>query len=253
MPNQGNINNILTKLSEILQTLKECEDSTSNEIKQIESMKLEKENLATQLSELNKELELQTQVTDDLELKRRKFIETLESEEAALRDKIQSIRTMAEQWTIPTVAKEPAAKKVKEEKTVDKEETAEVKKEKKPATEQPKPKPTVSDGISNTETLFTKIPGRPSLNDKIEAKSDIVETGTPIGDIAKAIRLNDRLLFIKEIFEGDDAKFQQTVEKLNGMDNFNQAMAHIKQVAPHWEPNSETSKLFLAIVRRRYL
>ncbi len=203
--------------------------------------------------ELNKALELQTQITDDLELKRRKFIETLEAEETALRDKMQSIKAMAEQWAIPVVTKEQAAKKAKEEKTEKKEEPVEIKREKKPAPEPIKPKPTVSETISNTETLFTKIPERASLNDQIEAKSNIVEKGSPISDISKAIGLNDRLLFINEIFEGNDELFQQTIAKLNDMDNFDNAVAYIKSVVPHWDPDSKTSKLFLSIIRRHYL
>jgi len=248
---QENINNVLATLAATLQTLKECEASLSEEIKETEQLKQEKEQLTTQLNDLYKELEEQTKVTEDLEANRLKFIETLEAEEAALLDKMQSIKAMAEKWTIPTVSKEQLPVRKEKEKAPEKKKET---KETKPASETGSPKTARTDAASS-ETLFEKLQGqgRPSLNDKMEVKSDVADVALPIGDISKAISVSDRLLFIKEFFEGDDEIFQQAVEELNGLEDFASARSYIAKVVSHWDPNSEAAKLFLAIVRRRYL
>jgi regulator of replication initiation timing len=91
-----------------------------------------------------------------------------------------------------------------------------------------------------------------SINDSI-AKPDIPLLSSPVSDIAKAIGLNDRLMFIRELFNGDDALFAQTVKQLNAIDNLKDATAYIQTVAAHWRSDSEAVRLFLSILKRRYL
>ncbi|MEO1627262.1 MAG: hypothetical protein AAFV25_19070, partial [Bacteroidota bacterium] len=51
----------------------------------------------------------------------------------------------------------------------------------------------------------------------------------PIKDLNKAFGINDRILTIKELFSGDNGAFNETINVLNELDNFDQARAYLTQ------------------------
>jgi uncharacterized short protein YbdD (DUF466 family) len=73
----------------------------------------------------------------------------------------------------------------------------------------------------------------------------------PVTDIKAAIGIGDRFLFIKELFGGDNEKFNQTIEVLNGLTDYNQALEHIKTNFS-WNTEDSTTKQFLNIISRKY-
>jgi len=103
----------------------------------------------------------------------------------------------------------------------------------------------------NIETLADKFHGQPSLHDKITAKPDITTTGARVNDLAKAISINDRLLFIKELF-GSSELFTQTVKQLNGLQSFDEAQQYLAETFPRWDNDNSATQLLMAIIRRRY-
>jgi hypothetical protein len=73
-----------------------------------------------------------------------------------------------------------------------------------------------------------------------------------ISDIAKAIALNDKFQYIRELFNGNAAEFSKTVQALNEMPSFEKAMEHISS-SYEWDMESAVTIQFLELVNRRYL
>ncbi|MDD2199357.1 MAG: hypothetical protein PHE08_06500 [Bacteroidales bacterium] len=93
-----------------------------------------------------------------------------------------------------------------------------------------------------------------SLNETFAGKPDIVSklSQKPITDIKAAIGIGDRFMFIRELFDGDNEKFNQTIEILNGLNNFDKAIEYI-QSNFNWNIEDSTTKQFLNIVSRKYI
>lgn len=75
--------------------------------------------------------------------------------------------------------------------------------------------------------------------------------GTEVKDIRSAISLNDRLLFIKSLFGDDPALFLSAVDRLNTMDNLDEAAEFIRSSFPSWDMDSEVVYRFMMAVRRK--
>ena len=75
--------------------------------------------------------------------------------------------------------------------------------------------------------------------------------GAKVSDIRSAISLNDRILFINQLFGEDPAAFKEALTSLNTMDNFDQAADFIASAHPEWDMESDTVYRFMMAVRRR--
>ena len=77
-------------------------------------------------------------------------------------------------------------------------------------------------------------------------------TETPINDIWSAIAINDRFLFMRELFDNDSEAFKTTVSLLNSLSSWDAAA---KYISGHfnWDSNNPVVKDFQTVVRRRFL
>lgn len=97
-----------------------------------------------------------------------------------------------------------------------------------------------------------------SLNEKLkEERVEIVATlqGTPIRDLRKAIGLNDRYLFVNDLFRGDENMYERSIKTINGFTIYPEAQYWIQRelkVKLSWTDNSETVKLFDQLIKRRF-
>lgn len=97
-----------------------------------------------------------------------------------------------------------------------------------------------------------------SLNDKlkqikIELSDSLQET--PVRDLKKAIGVNDRFLFIKELFRGDEVMYERSVKTINGFSIYPEAEYWIKRelkLKIGWNDNNNVVKQFDQLVRRRF-
>jgi hypothetical protein len=97
-----------------------------------------------------------------------------------------------------------------------------------------------------------------SLNDKL--KEDKVEVGHvltdhPIKDLKKAIGINDRYVFINELFRGDEVMYERSLKTINGFRIFAEAEYWIERelkVKLGWEEHKETTRHFYQLIRRRF-
>ncbi|MCO4291777.1 hypothetical protein NF867_02740 [Solitalea sp. MAHUQ-68] len=131
---------------------------------------------------------------------------------------------------------------------------------------QPEPILSVEEKIKKEEEAWAEINKRfqskvPSLNDTISStKKDKVEINTalktPIGDLKKAIGLNDKFAFIKGLFNNSVESFENAIKELNACTNYNEANRYIEQqLAPKydWINKPELQEQFNEIVKLRFI
>lgn len=97
-----------------------------------------------------------------------------------------------------------------------------------------------------------------SMNEKLkEDRIEVVNTlqGTPVRDLKKAIGLNDRYLFVHDLFRGDENMYERSIKTINGFTIYPEAQYWIQRelkVKLSWPDNSDTVKLFDQLVKRRF-
>lgn len=98
----------------------------------------------------------------------------------------------------------------------------------------------------------------PSLNDKL--KANVLELSaalndTPVRDLKKAIGVNDRFVFISQLFRGDEVMYERSIKTINGFRILPEAeywMERELKVKLGWDENREATKHFYQLVRRRF-
>lgn len=97
-----------------------------------------------------------------------------------------------------------------------------------------------------------------SLNDKLrQAKTELVERlkETPVKDLRKAIGINDRFLFINELFHGDESTYERSIKTINNFNIYPEAEYWINRelkVKLGWNNDNSTVKHFDQLVKRRF-
>ena len=74
----------------------------------------------------------------------------------------------------------------------------------------------------------------------------------PIKDISSAISLNDKFLYIKELFNNDGNLYKQTIELLNNSGDFNSAIKYLDEHF-QWDFNDFQVQKIIELVHRRYM
>jgi len=97
-----------------------------------------------------------------------------------------------------------------------------------------------------------------SLNDKL--KSEVADlksalNDTPVRDLRKAIGVNDRYVFINQLFRGDEVMYERSIKTINGFRILPEAeywMERELKVKLGWDENRETTRHFYQLVKRRF-
>lgn len=74
----------------------------------------------------------------------------------------------------------------------------------------------------------------------------------PVKDLKTAIGLNDKFQYIRELFEGDADEMNKTLEELNNLSNFSEAITVLREKYA-WDEEDTTVVSFLSLINRRYL
>ena len=80
--------------------------------------------------------------------------------------------------------------------------------------------------------------------------------GQPVSDLKHAISLNDKLLYIKDLFNGYNLSYSEAIEILNRLGSFEDAERFLSKnyvVKNNWESKADTAAKFYAVLKRRYL
>ncbi|MBN2164844.1 MAG: hypothetical protein JW717_01060 [Marinilabiliaceae bacterium] len=93
-----------------------------------------------------------------------------------------------------------------------------------------------------------------SVADKINAskESNKVLIGKPVQDINKAIGINDRFLFQRELFGGNSSSMNQTIDQLNQLNTLEEAQLFLKSNFS-WDMEDETVIAFFKTIQRKYI
>jgi len=118
---------------------------------------------------------------------------------------------------------------------------------------QPQPERKSSQDINETASASAA-----SLNDKLkQTKIDLGDSllETPIRDLKKAIGINDRFLYINELFRGDEAAYERSIKTINSFSILPEAEYWIQRelkVKNGWVDTNEVVKQFYLLVKRRF-
>lgn len=96
----------------------------------------------------------------------------------------------------------------------------------------------------------------PSVNDVLaglEKKANLASrfNSRPITNLRKAIKINDRIRFINELFDHDSIQYELTIDSIEQSANINEALSNIFN-NHNWDQEDETTVDFLELVYQRF-
>ena len=118
--------------------------------------------------------------------------------------------------------------------------------------------PTLSQQTNAKELNDTIGQNGASLNDMLKTeKTELaaVLTEMPIRDLKKGIGINDRYVFLSELFRGDDAMYERSIKTINGFRILAEAEYWIERelkVKLGWDDGKATTQHFYQLVKRRF-
>lgn len=110
---------------------------------------------------------------------------------------------------------------------------------------------------SKPSTLADKFQqNTPSVNDVLaglEKKANLASrfNSRPITNLRKAIKINDRIRFVNELFDRDSIQYEQTIDMIESSTNINEALSNIFNNR-NWNQEDETVIDFLELVYQRF-
>lgn len=172
----------------------------------------------------------------------------------------RSSRKMISLYTSPFAAEtKPKAEETKVEPVAKQEPKAEPAIAPEPKVEtKPEPAPTpapapapVAQPTAEPVRLGDVLGGKTTtLADKMADDSAPTAAFNRITDLRKAIGLNDKFLMIRDLFDGDAARYEDTITTLNEFDDLDECMIYIVENFV-WNPDSEGAKLLVSLIERK--
>jgi hypothetical protein len=108
--------------------------------------------------------------------------------------------------------------------------------------------PSLHEAIQQSKETLHDIIGKfksdTSLATKLQNK--------PISNIKTAVSINDKIMYINELFNGDSKLWDEVIDALNTMDNLDNALTYIDKRFG-WEEENDTIISFLELIYRRFL
>ena len=121
----------------------------------------------------------------------------------------------------------------------------------KPIPEPPKPEPSPQPTGTNTHGLESLF----SFKKATELSEKLSEM--PIADLTKGMSINDRLLYMNELFGRDMSKLDEVLRALNNFPSLESAKSYLMGIAAQYnwsqEERSEIAQSFIKLVRRRFV
>ena len=101
-----------------------------------------------------------------------------------------------------------------------------------------------------------------SLNDQYASSTDKPEslgeklTKTKINDLRKAVALNQKFLFMNDLFGGEKEIYDLVIDKINSFDSIIEARAYLNSEIENkynWDSESKSVQQFVSLVERKFL
>jgi hypothetical protein len=98
---------------------------------------------------------------------------------------------------------------------------------------------------------------QPLINEVLKhehQKKDVsaIMQSKPINNLESAVGINEKFLFIKELFNGDTETYDKTIRIINNSSNFNEAYNYLNQTFA-WDMNNNYVQKILDLIRRRFI
>jgi hypothetical protein len=116
-----------------------------------------------------------------------------------------------------------------------------------------KPETVAEAPVADDEVLTVNQKMQSQLGDKGTRTEQL--SVKPISDIKLAITLNDKLLYVKDLFNGYNLAYSEAIEILNRFNTFEEASRFLNTnyvTKNNWESKAATVEKFYALLRRRY-
>lgn len=113
------------------------------------------------------------------------------------------------------------------------------------------------DEIKELNEMMSRLSGE-SLNDRLKVARDDISsflTDTPVRDLKKAIGINDRFVFVNELFRGDVDMYERSIKTINNFRILAEAEYWIERelkIKLGWDDSSETGRQFYKLIKRRF-
>lgn len=109
------------------------------------------------------------------------------------------------------------------------------------------------------ETLTPENTPKPTLNDMLSGNAGLrygaEKSKVEIKDLKQAISLNDKMRYIKDLFNGYNLAYAEAIDLLNKMPDFKTADAFLKNnysVKNNWAEKQETADQFYELLNQRF-
>ena len=118
--------------------------------------------------------------------------------------------------------------------------------------------PTLSHQLQEKKISESSSSTDETLNDRLRhGKAELMEIlrETPVKDLRKAVGINDRFLFVNELFRGDESMYERSIKTINNFSIYPEAEYWINRelkVKLAWDENTEIVKQFYQLVKRRF-
>lgn len=101
--------------------------------------------------------------------------------------------------------------------------------------------------------------GSPSINDRLKESGSVDRgsqlKGSPVKELRKAIGVNDRFVFINELFRGDEPMYERSIKTINNFRILPEAeywMERELKIKLGWDDSREIVQHFYQLVSRRF-
>ena len=115
-------------------------------------------------------------------------------------------------------------------------------------TPRPMSQPTVTEAPKRLGDILGG--GVTTLADKLVDDSQPTPAMSRITDLRKAIGINDKFLMVRDLFDGDVARYEDTIDTLNEFDDLDDCMIYIIENFA-WNPDLEGAKLLVSLIERK--
>ena len=76
--------------------------------------------------------------------------------------------------------------------------------------------------------------------------------GPKVELVQSSLSVNDRIIFINELCEGNREEFNSLIDRINQTPTFNEVVDMVHELYPQWDDNSDIVYRFYMMVRRRF-
>lgn len=115
----------------------------------------------------------------------------------------------------------------------------------------PQPMPQVVSAPAEPQRIGDVLgSGRKVVGDVAGMESVPTPPMSKITDLRKAIGLNDKFLMLRDLFAGNEAQYNETIDALNSFNDLDECMIYIVENFA-WNPDSEGAKLIVSLIERK--